>query len=447
MKDFSKITIREINKGLLEKDFSALELAEYFINEIKTKNNKENIFSQITEKLAQEQAREIDKKIAKKEPLSLIAGLPIAIKDNILVEGVKCESGSIIMKDYVSLFDATVIEKIKKQGAIILGKTNASEFGLNLSNQNFDKTALAISQNMCISALGTDVGGEIRQLNDNIVGLRPTYGSVSRYGLVSTSSSLEQIGPLAKNIEDLEIIYKTIAGKDSKDFTSKELIDENQKDFSKLKIGIPKECFSDKMNLNIRNDFSKLINFLKEQNFEIEEIDLPLLDYALIVYLTIMSSEIFSELAKFDGIRYGQSKRGKNLLETYNKSRGEGFSSELKKIMILGAYVLSAENYNILYKKAQKIRMLIKRDFQKIFEKIDIVITPTLIDKIESTRKLEKPSFMNSSNDFMSIISLAGLPSVSMPFRKDESSIRIQVIGNHFNEKNIFKICKNFEII
>ncbi len=470
-----ELTITQIHQRLKKKEFSTIELTKFFLEKIKKQNKKIFAFLSINEKLALSQAKKIDKKIIKKEKISLLAGIPLAIKDNILVKGIKCTAGSRILKNYIAPYDAFVIDRLKNQGAIILGKTNLDEFAMGSSCENsafgptknpYDLTrvpggssggsAAAVAANMAVSALGSDTGGSIRQPASfcGVVGLKPTYGSVSRYGLIAFASSLDQIGPITKTVEDTEIIFNAIKGKDKMDSTSVEpklKVKSEKLKINELRIGIPKEYFIKGIDPGIEKIIKKTIKKYQEAGLEIKEINLPHTKYALSVYYIISPSEASANLARYDGIKYGYSTQhfNNNLLNVYLHSREKGFGQEVKRRIILGTYALSTGYYEDYYLKAQKIRALIKKDFEKAFKRVDLIITPTSpILPFKIGEKISNPLTMYLCDVFTMAINLAGLPAISLPVgQKGNLPVGLQVITKHFEEEKIFRFGKFFEEI
>ncbi|MDO8686935.1 MAG: Asp-tRNA(Asn)/Glu-tRNA(Gln) amidotransferase subunit GatA, partial [Candidatus Berkelbacteria bacterium] len=402
------LSIVQAHEGLKKKEFSALELCQIYLKEIKEKDKKISAFLTLTEESALSQAKKVDGLISDGKEIPILAGVPCAVKDNILVEDVRCTAASKILENYIAPYDAFVVKKLKEQEAVILGKTNLDEFAMGSSTENsaFGATrnphdlervpggssggsAAAVAANMACFALGSDTGGSIRQPASfcGIAGLKPTYGAVSRHGLMAYASSLDQIGPLAKTVDDCQIIFDIIKGQDESDSTSVDLNQEykkrfafqNQRKISDLRIGLPKEYFlgEGKIDPEVEKIIRGAIKKYQEMGAKIEEISLPHTEYALSCYYIIADSEASSNLARFDGIKYGLSEsKNKNLLDVYLQSRGEGFGSEARKRILLGTYILSVGHYEAYYSKAQKIRALIKRDFDKAFESVDAIMTP-----------------------------------------------------------------------
>ena len=463
--DLTELTIVKTHEGLQKKEFSAVELCKAYLDKIKEENKEISAFLSIAEDSALSQAKTVDNMIGEEKEIPLLAGIPAAIKDNILVEDSKCTAGSKILENYTAPYDATVIKKIKDEGAVILGKTNLDEFAMGSSTENsaFGPTknpcdlsrvpggssggsAAAVAANMCCYALGSDTGGSIRQPASfcGVVGLKPTYGAVSRFGLMAFASSLDQIGPIAKNVEDCKIVFDTIKGKDELDSTSVESKIENCKlKIEDLRIGVPKEYFIKGIESGVEKVVREAIKKYEEMGAKIIEVSLPHTEYALACYYIIAPSEASANLARYDGIKYGFSeKESKNLLEVYLKSREEGFGAEVRRRIMLGTYVLSAGYYDDYYLKAQKVRTLIKLDFNKAFEKVDVIfapVSPTTAFKIGE--KTDDPLTMYLSDIFTISINLAGLPALSVPCGKANGlPVGLQVIGKPFEDGKILGI-------
>ncbi|MGB2761950.1 MAG: Asp-tRNA(Asn)/Glu-tRNA(Gln) amidotransferase subunit GatA [Minisyncoccales bacterium] len=473
--DITSFTIKETHQRLVKKEFSALELAKAYLNKIKKEDKKINSFLTISEDLAFSQAKEIDKKISKKEKIGLLAGIPAAIKDNIMVEDIKCTAASKILENYIACYDASVIRRLRETGVVILGKTNLDEFAMGSSCENsaFGATknpcdlkrvtggssggsAAAVAAGLCNYSLGSDTGGSIRLPASfcGVVGLKPTYGAVSRYGLIAFASSLDQIGPLAKTIEDCQIVFNVIRGRDLMDSTSvsskPQLKTQNLKN---LKIGIPKEYFVKGMDKKVEKVIRNAIKKYEDIGAKIVEISLPHTKYSLAVYYIISNSEASANLARYDGIRYGKQRtknkeqRTKNLLDVYLENRSQGFGDEAKRRIMLGTYALSAGYYDAYYLKAQKVRTLIKQDFDNAFKKVDILlapVSPTTAFKIGE--KIDDPLQMYLSDIFTTSVNLAGLPALSVPCGKiGRLPVGLQIIGNSFEEEKILETGKALE--
>jgi len=463
MSDLAKFTIKQLHEGLKVRDFSSVEITKEFLRIIEEKDKDIRAFLTLVSESALKQAEEADQKIKKGE-IGLLTGIPCAIKDNIMIKGVRCTAGSKFLEKYVSPYSATVMEKLK--GAVVLGKTNLDEFAMGSSCENsaFHPTknphdlsrvpggssggsAAAVAADMCAFALGSDTGGSIRQPASfcGIVGLKPTYGSVSRYGLIAFASSLDQIGPMTKSVEDAQIVFDALKGFDKMDSTSIEAKDFGE--MKKIRIGVPKEYFGQGLDSNIEKSIKEAIAFYQKQGAEIIEVSLPHTDYALACYYIIAPSEASANLARFDGIRYGKVAEGKNLTDYYFQNRTKGFGAEVKRRIILGTYTLSAGYYDAYYKKALKVRTLIKNDFEKAFEKVDVVLGPTspcLPFKIGE--KTDDPLSMYLADIYTVSVNLAGLPAISLPCGKiDGLPVGMQLIAPAFKENNLFITAKLFE--
>ena len=451
------LTIVQIHKGLKAKEFSSVEITKNYLQAIKKQDKEINAYLSVTEELALSQAEIADKQISAGQKIAYLTGVPCAIKDNILVEGEKCTNASKILENYIAPYDATVIKKLKKEGAVILGKTNLDEFAFGSSTENsafkltknpHDLTrvaggssggsAAAVASNQCCYALGTDTGCSIRTPASfcGVAGLKPTYGAVSRYGLTASASSLDQMGPLAKNIEDIKIVFKAISGKDEMDATSADYIFKDLEIGLKgLKIGVPKEYFGKGLDSGVEKIIRSAIKKSEDAGAEIVEISLSSSKYALACYYIIQTSEASANLARFDGVKYGL------------KNRGKEFGPEVKRRIMLGTYSLSSGYYDAYYKKAQEVRNLIQQDFQKAFEKIDLIFCPvTPFPAFKIGEKMNDPLSMYLADIYTVSVNLAGLPGLSMPVGKVEGlPVGLQIIGNHFQENKILSIASFIE--
>ena len=472
--ELTNLTIAQTHDKLTKKEFSALELANAFFDRIEKEDKKISAFLTLTRDLALSQAKEIDDRILEGREISVLAGVPMAVKDNILVENVRCTAGSKILENYIAPYDATVIKKLKSQGAVILGKTNLDEFAMGSSTENsgffptknpHDLTrvpggssggsAATIAANLSVFALGSDTGGSIRQPASfcGVAGLKPTYGAISRYGLIAFASSLDQIGPLTKTVEDCRIVFEAISGKDEMDSTSLNLKFKNQNSkpqfkIQNIKIGVPKEYFIKGMNVEVEKIIKKAVKKIENLGAKIEEISLPHAEYALPCYYIIAPSEASANLARYDGIKYGYSqKAAKDLMEVYLQSREKGFGAEVRRRIMLGTYALSAGYYEAYYKRAQKVRTLIKEDFQEAFEKVDLILTPVSPSvAFKLGEKISDPLTMYLSDIFTIAVNLAGLPALSLPCGKvNNLPVGLQIIGNKFQEHEILKVGEIFE--
>ncbi|HHE76565.1 MAG TPA: Asp-tRNA(Asn)/Glu-tRNA(Gln) amidotransferase subunit GatA [Candidatus Parcubacteria bacterium] len=462
--DFDKLTIEDIHKGLIKKEFSDTELVEFFIAKIERTDKRISAFLETTKEKALEKAKEIDNLISRNQRISVLAGVPFAVKDNILIEGIKTTCASKILADYVAPYSATSIKKLEEKGAVVLGKTNLDEFAMGSSTENSaffvtknpcdlervpggssGGSAAAVAGGMSVFALGSDTGGSIRQPASfcGVVGLKPTYGAVSRYGLVAFASSLDQIGPLTKTTKDAKIVLEAISGRDADDSTS---IGVRFKEFglnpSSIKIGVPKEYFIEGLEGGVEKKVREAIRTLEKMGAEVKEISLPHTKYALASYYLIATAEASANLARYDGIKYGFSDRdGEELLDVYFNSRSNGFGQEVKRRIMIGTYVLSAGYYDAYYLKASKVRTLIKEDFNKVFKEVDVVITPTTSTTAFKIGEKKDPLSMYLSDIFTVSANLAGLPAVSVPVGSSNNlPVGLQIIGKPFEESTILEI-------
>ena len=464
------LTVYELKEKLKNKELTSKEIVQAYVDRIKEKEEDVQAFVTTLEKEALEQADKLDK-----EGINELAGIPIGIKDNICTKGIKTTCSSKMLENFVSPYDATVMEKVNAERLIDLGKLNMDEFAMGASTEHsyFKKTrnpwnlnkvpggssggaAAAVAANMVPWALGSDTGGSIRQPASfcGVVGLKPTYGLVSRYGLVAFASSLDQIGPITKDVRDSAMLLNIIAGHDKKDSTS---VDIEKKDYLKalkndvkgLKIGVPKEFFGEGINEEVKEKLKESIEIYKELGAEVEEFSLDIAKYSLATYYIIACAEASSNLGRFDGIRYGyRAKEFKDLTDLFRKSRSEGFGEEVKRRIILGTYVLSSGYYDAYYKKAQKVRTLVMKEFDKAFEKYDVILTPTSPTvAFNIGEKTEDPLQMYLSDICTVSVNIAGLPGISIPCGVDSANMPIgmQLIGNRFQEEVILNAAYTFE--
>jgi aspartyl-tRNA(Asn)/glutamyl-tRNA(Gln) amidotransferase subunit A len=466
MKNLTDLTIVQAHEGLKNKEFSAVDLCQSYLAEIGKKDQKIHAFLTVTAEAALNQAKKIDELIQSGRPLPLLAGIPVAIKDNILVEGIKCTAGSKILENYVAPYDATVVARLKNQGAVILGKVNLDEFAMGSSTENsafgptrnpVDPTrvpggssggsAAAVGANMAAFALGSDTGGSIRlpAAFCGVTGLKPTYGAVSRYGLMAFASSLDQIGPIAKTAQDAKIVFEALSGRDELDSTSVVLPETRPEklDLSKLKIGVPKEYFIKGIDPKVEKLVREAIQKYQKAGAKIVEVSLPHTQYSLAAYYIINPSEASANLARYDGIKYGfsKTKEAKTLLDVYLESRGEGFGAEVRRRIMVGTYALSSGYYDAYYKKAQKVRTKVIDDFNKVFQKVDVLMTPTSpILPFKIGEKVEDPLAMYLVDVYTVSVNLAGLPALSLPCGKaDGLPVGLQIIGRPFAEDVILQ--------
>lgn len=478
------LTIKKIREGLKNKEFTAFQLTKEFFDYIETRDAEVQAYLSLDKDGAFAAAEAVDIAIAKGENIGPLAGVPMAIKDNLLVKGLPATAASKMLERYTAAYDATAVKKLKHAGAIFLGKTNMDEFAMGSSTENsaFKVTknphdlervpggssggsAAAVAAFMAVAALGTDTGGSIRQPASlcGVVGLKPTYGAVSRSGAIAMASSLDQIGPLAKTVEDAAILFDVLKGSDPLDATSvdvqygDELLHPKLEDIKKLRVGLPKEYFVEGMDAYTKGEIEKAIEKIKSLGIEVREISLPNTKHALSCYYIIMPAEVSSNMARFDGIRYGrldglQQEEQGSLLGIYHKQRGQGFGREVRRRIMLGTYVLSSGYYDAYYAKAQKVRRLIKEDFDNAFKDVDVILTPvspTAAFKIGE--KTSDPLQMYLSDIFTLTLNLAGLPGVSIPVRAYEGTgdlpVGFQLIGKQFREADILGMGQFYERI
>ena len=469
--DITELTVHELVEKLKSKELTVTEINKAYIDRI---NDREKDVQAFITLLTEEALKEAES-IEKKENLSELAGIPIGIKDNICTKNIKTTCASKMLENFVSPYDATVVEKLESKGLITLGKLNLDEFAMGGSTEysafkvtknpwnlktvpggSSGGSAAAVAANLVPWALGSDTGGSIRQPASfcGVVGLKPTYGLVSRYGLVAFASSLDQIGPITKDVKDAAILLNVIAGHDEKDTTSEKI---NDKDYTKclkndvkgLKIGIPKEYFSDGINVEVKAKLEETIEKYRQLGAEVEEFSLSIADYALATYYIIACAEASSNLGRFDGIRYGyRTKNFSNLKDIYKNSRSEAFGSEVKRRIILGTYVLSSGYYDAYYKKAQQVRTLVQKEFNDAFKKYDILLTPTApTAAFEIGAKSNNPLEMYLADICTVSVNIAGLPAISVPVGVDNNGMPIgmQLIGNKFEEEKILNAAYTLE--
>ena len=481
--------IRELHEKLISGEITSVKLTEDYFNEIEKKNKDINAYLTLTKELALEQAREVDERIKKGEEIGILGGIPGAIKDNICVEGVRTTASSKILDNYISPYDAIVVKKLKECGAVFLGKTNLDEFAMGSSTENSaygttknphdlfrvpggssGGSAAAVAGEMAVWSLGSDTGGSIRQPASfcGVVGLKPTYGRVSRYGLIAMASSLDQIGPITKSVEDAAIILSIISDHDKMDATSapnfgKKYEEYLGKDIKKTKIGIVKD-YLDGLDEGVRKIMEDVIEKYKKAGVDILEIELPNTKYSLPTYYIIQPCEVSSNLARFDGIKYGMraddSKNSgydsneipKTLLEAYLDTRQYGLGAEVKRRIMLGTYALSSGYYDAYYLRAQKVRTLIKKDFENAFSKVDFILTPTApTPAFKIGEKTQDPLQMYLEDIFTITANIAGVPAISIPGGSVEIDgkklpVGFQLMGKWFDEENLLNVAHAFEI-
>ena len=469
--DITELTVHELQEKLENKELTITDITKAYVNRIDKKEKDVQAFVTTLKDEALEEAKELESK----ETDGDFVGIPIGIKDNICTKGIKTTCSSRMLENFVSPYDATVIEKIKKENMINLGKLNMDEFAMGGSTEYsyFKKTrnpwnlnkvpggssggsAAAVASRMVPWALGSDTGGSIRQPSSfcGVVGLKPTYGLISRYGLVAFASSLDQIGPITKDVYDSAMLLNIIAGHDKRDTTSSNV---EKKDYTKalkndvkgLKIGVPKEFFGEGINEEVKESLENAIKVYKELGAEVEEFSLDIAKYSLATYYIIACAEASSNLGRFDGIRYGyRAKEFKDLKDLYRKSRSEGFGPEVKRRIILGTYVLSSGYYDAYYKKAQQVRTLVMNEFNKAFQKYDVLLTPTSPTvAFDIGSKSNNPLEMYLADICTVSVNIAGLPGISIPCGVDKENMPIgmQLIGDRFQEEKILNAAYTFE--
>jgi aspartyl-tRNA(Asn)/glutamyl-tRNA(Gln) amidotransferase subunit A len=460
----------EIGKLIKSKEVSCKEVTKYYLGEINNNNTDVNAVITITENEAIKSAEAVQKKIDNGEELSPLAGVPVIVKDNICTQGVKTTAASKMLENFVPIYNAGVIEKLNEAGTILIGKANLDEYAMGGSTETsyFGATknpwnkeyvpggssggsAAAVAANMSPFALGSDTGGSIRQPCSfcNLTGIKPTYGSVSRYGLMAYASSLDQIGPIGKTVEDCAEVLTVISGADRRDSTS--IMDKPfnftnsyAQDLKGLKIGIPKNYFGDGLNKEVSEKVLSASAVLKDLGAELEEFDMPGIEYAVPAYYIVACAEASSNLSRYDGIKYGfSSEQAKDLLATYYKSRSEGFGSEVKRRIMLGSFVLSSGYFDAYYKKALQVRGMIKESFDKAFQKFDMILSPVSPNTAYKIgEQIDDPIAMYMADIYTVSINLAGVPAVALPCgisAENNMPIGMQLIGNTFSEPTLVK--------
>jgi aspartyl-tRNA(Asn)/glutamyl-tRNA(Gln) amidotransferase subunit A len=468
------LTLQEAGNKLRKREFSSVELTEAVFERIADTDSKIRAYLTLARDAALEQARQADERLEQESATSPLLGVPLAVKDNFLTRGLRTTCASKILTNFMPPYDATTVRKLRAASAIITGKTNLDEFAMGSSAENsaFFPTrnpwnleripggssggsAAAVAADQCIAALGTDTGGSIRQPAAccGIVGLKPTYGRVSRFGIIAFASSMDQVGPLTKDVQDSALLLEAIAGHDPADSTS---VDRPVPRYSEaltgdvkgLRLGIPKEYFVAGMQPEVEQAIRTAIRELEKNGAVIEEISLPHTEYAVAVYYIVATAEASSNLARYDGMRYGHRATAKDLTETYMISRGEGFGPEVKRRIMLGTYALSAGYYDAYYLKAQRVRTLIKQDFDEAFKHCDVIVTPTApTTAFKLAEKIQDPLQMYLSDIYTISVNLGGLPALSLPcgFDQDGMPIGMQIIGKHFDEATILRVGHAYE--
>ncbi|MGL5088319.1 MAG: Asp-tRNA(Asn)/Glu-tRNA(Gln) amidotransferase subunit GatA [Cetobacterium sp.] len=474
MEKIYDLTAFEIREKILNKELTSEEVVKAIFNRIEETDKEIGSFVSLRKEKALLEAKEVDRKIKAGEKVGSLAGVPIAIKDNMVSIGEPSQSASKILEGYEGIYDATIVKKLKAADAIIIGKTNMDEFamGSTTTTSVYEQTtrnpwdlervpggssggaATSVAAKQCFISLGSDTGGSIRQPASfcGVVGLKPTYGRISRYGLMAFASSLDQIGPFAKTVKDVALSLNVISGADDYDSTSEEIevpnyLDYLTGDIKGMKIGVPKEYFIEGLNPGVKKVVDEALETFKSLGAEIIEISLPHTKYAAPTYYVLAPAEASSNLARFDGIRYGhRTTDANNIDELYIKSRSEGFGDEVKRRIMIGTYVLSAGFVDAYFKKAQKVRNLIKNDFNKAFDKVDIIFTPVTPGPAFRLDEKKSPVELYLEDIFTIPANLAGIPGISIPAGMTEGlPVGIQLLGRAFGEKDILKAGDAFE--
>ena len=469
------LTIGAARSAVQERKTSAAALAESFYAKIESDDPKIGAFLTLSKERALAKASEMDALAAKGVKLPPLGGVPVGIKDVMVTKGVRTTAGSKILGDYVPPYDCTAVARLEAAGAVVLGKLNCDEFAMGSSNENSawkpvhnprDLTrvpggssggsAAAVAADMAVAALGSDTGGSIRQPASfcGVVGMVPTYGRVSRYGLIAFASSLDHIGPLTKTVKDAAIVLRTIAGRDPMDSTSADVpvpdyVAELEKPVRGLKLGVAKEYLGEGLDKEVRSAIEAAIQKLAKQGCEIVEVSLPHTRYAIPAYYIVATAEASSNLARFDGVRYGyRAGDARTLSEMYRRSRDQGFGAEVKRRIMLGTYALSAGYYDAYYLKAQRVRTLLTRDFEEAFKKVDAIVapvSPTAAFKLGE--KVDDPLAMYLADIYTVTADLAGIPGISVPCgeTREKLPIGLQILGRHFDESTVLRVAQASE--
>ena len=473
--ELKSLTIDAARSAVQERTTTALALAEAHYARIQKEDGQIGAFLTLSKERALEQADRMDRMAAEGKTLPALGGVPVGIKDVMSTRGLRTTAGSKILENYIPPYDCTAVARMEAAGAMVLGKMNCDEFAMGSSNENSayhpvrnprdlnrvpggssGGSAAAVAADMAVVALGSDTGGSIRQPASfcGVVGLMPTYGRVSRYGLIAFASSLDHIGPLAKTVRDAAIVLRTIAGRDPMDSTSADVpvpdyVGELDKPVRGMKLGVAKEYFGEGLDDEVRHAVEAAIDKLKGLGCEIVPVSLPHTPYAIPTYYLIATAEASANLARFDGVRYGHRARGvKTLAEMYRRSRDESFGAEVKRRIMLGTYALSAGYYDAYYLKAQKVRTLLTRDFDEAFRKVDAIVTPTSpTAAFRLGEKSNDPLAMYLADIYTVTADLAGIPGISVPCgeTKEKLPIGLQILGKHFDETTILRVARGYE--
>jgi len=472
--ELQNLTIHQLHELLSKKEVTSKEVTESFLKRIELVDGKVHAYTTLTPELAIKQAKQADENI-RQGKLNTLTGIPLAIKDVLCIQGVKTTCGSKILENFIAPYDATVIKKLKEKGVVFIGRTNMDEFAMGSTTEtsHFGTTrnpwdleripggssggsAAAVSADECTAALGTDTGGSIRQPAAccGLVGLKPTYGRVSRFGLVAFASSLDQIGPMTKDVKDTAILMNDICGYDPLDSTSvdKEVPDYTQvlgREVKGMSVGIPREYFIEGLDREVEEAIREAVKVLEGLGMNIKEVSLPHTEYAVAVYYLIAPAEASSNLARYDGVRYGyRTQEDVGLLDMYKHSRSEGFGAEVKRRIMLGTYALSAGYYDAYYKKASQVRTLIRNDFEKAFKECDVIVTPTYpTTAFKIGEKVDDPLKLYLSDIFTIPANLAGIAGISIPcgLSSEGLPIGLQILANFFQEEKLLKVAHAYE--
>jgi aspartyl-tRNA(Asn)/glutamyl-tRNA(Gln) amidotransferase subunit A len=473
--DIRKLTIDSARDAVQRRTATALSLVESAYEKIQKENGSINAFLTLSKERALEQADRIDRMAAEGKPLPPLGGVPVAIKDVMCTRGVRTTAGSKILDNFIPPYDATAVARLEAAGAVVHGKLNCDEFAMGSSNENSaygpvrnprdtsrvpggssGGSAAAVASGMAVATLGSDTGGSIRQPASfcGVTGLMPTYGRVSRYGLIAFASSLDHIGPLTNTVRDAAIVLRTIAGRDPMDSTSADVpvpdyVAELDKPVRGLKIGVAKEYFGEGLDAEVRKAVEAAIEKLATLECEVIPVSLPHTAYAVPTYYVVATAEASANLARYDGVRYGiRYRQARTLSEMYRRTRDEGFGAEVKRRIMLGTYVLSAGYYDAYYLKAQKVRALLTRDFDEAFQKVDAIVTPTCpTAAFKLGEKVNDPLAMYLADIYTVTADLAGIPGISIPCgeTREKLPIGLQILGKHFDEATILRVAHAYE--
>ena len=473
--NLNTLTIDTVRSALAEGTATATSLALSFFDAIQKQDGEIGAFLTLSKERALIKAAEIDELVKGGKPLPPLAGVPVAIKDVMVTRGVRTTAGSRILDNFVPPYDSTAVARLERAGAVVLGKLNCDEFAMGSSNENSayhpvrnprdtnrvpggssGGAAAAVAAGMAVATLGSDTGGSIRQPASfcGVVGMMPTYGRVSRYGLIAFASSLDHIGPLTHSVKDAALVLRTIAGRDPMDSTSADVpvpdyVVELEKPIKGLRVGVAKEYFGEGLDPEVRGSVEAAIDRLRDLGCEIVKVSLPHTEYAIPTYYIVATAEASANLARFDGVRYGyRSKKTRSLSEMYQRTRDEAFGTEVKRRIMLGTYALSAGYYDAYYLKAQKVRALLTRDFDEAFRKVDVIATPTSpTAAFRLGEKVNDPLAMYLADIYTVTADLAGIPGISVPCgqTKENLPIGLQILGKHFDEATVLRLAHAYE--